>query len=664
MSPSPFSERHHDLPGGWKSPVDIRGHWSRKPYGALLILALCGLFYLPGLFTLPPIDRDESRFAEATRRMLASGDWRDYVVPKIQDRIRLNKPPLIYWLQAASVRLLRGTPAAVATPASISQLPVDGIWAYRLPSLLGALAAVLITWQLGRQMFAHATAGWAALLLGLCGVVAFDVRQARTDEVLLALLTLAHWALWQIWSAQRKARPVGAGWVLAFWLAIGLAAMTKSLVAPAVVGMTVVTLCVLTRQWAWLRELRTGWGLLLLVIVIGPWVLLVVQQVGWRTLGWNVVRETFGRGVVAMEGHRGLPGYYLVLLPVLLWPGSLALLPGLSRMLRRAIRLPSAAHDARSHPPRRSARATLRTGWRRWRQRQPGRSAEVFCLAWLLGGWVLFEVARTKLPHYTLPLYPAAALVCARALLDAGAWRGLLRGRVGRGALAGWIVLTGMLALVLPIGLIWAGGWRASAAQTVVLGGLLTLVAGLLVLLVGLLRRRRFVAAQLAGVGIAAVGYIAVFQLILPNLSALWLSSRIVAHVRAVDPAGVRPLAACGYEEDSLVFLTRGRVQRLRETELPGWLEEHPDGLAIVTDRSLPRDVVLETAGEEAGFNYSNGQWQVLYLVPGQPGPLKHVVAPAPWEQAPRAGGAEPANRAGESAETPPVPANAGPGRP
>src|SRR5436305_1862366 len=92
-----------------------------------LLIALCAGLYLPAIARLPAVDRDEPRFAQATRQMIGSGD---YVEPKFGDRGRYKKPIGIYWLQAAAVRFV-GRP--------------DAIWAYRLPSFAGATAAVLAT---------------------------------------------------------------------------------------------------------------------------------------------------------------------------------------------------------------------------------------------------------------------------------------------------------------------------------------------------------------------------------------------------------------------------------------------------------------------------------------------------------------------------------------
>ena len=93
-----------------------------RPYLLLGILCLC--LYLPGIAAIPVLDRDEARFAQATRQMLESGD---FLHIRFQDEARNNKPAGIYWLQAAAV-------GAFSTPRSTA------IWPYRLPSVLGGLA--------------------------------------------------------------------------------------------------------------------------------------------------------------------------------------------------------------------------------------------------------------------------------------------------------------------------------------------------------------------------------------------------------------------------------------------------------------------------------------------------------------------------------------------
>src|SRR5712692_6362870 len=107
-----------------------------RPYA--LLAGLCLVLYLPGIAAIPPLDRDEARFAQATRQMLETGD---FLQIRFQDEARNKKPAGIYWLQAAAV-------SAFSTPSATA------IWPYRVPSLVGGMAAVLLIFAFGTALFA------------------------------------------------------------------------------------------------------------------------------------------------------------------------------------------------------------------------------------------------------------------------------------------------------------------------------------------------------------------------------------------------------------------------------------------------------------------------------------------------------------------------------
>src|SRR5881227_4154763 len=103
----------------------------------VVLLAVALLGFLPGFSSIPPVDRDEARFAQATKQMVESGD---YVDIRFQDEVRYKKPVGIYWLQAGIVK---------AASALGLQRASTTIWLYRIPSLVGAVGAVLLTYWAG-----------------------------------------------------------------------------------------------------------------------------------------------------------------------------------------------------------------------------------------------------------------------------------------------------------------------------------------------------------------------------------------------------------------------------------------------------------------------------------------------------------------------------------
>src|ERR1700749_890472 len=134
---------------------------------AVAFLLLCGLLlFLPGFFTIPPVDRDEARFAQATKQMVESGD---YVDIRFQEDVRYKKPVGIYWLQSAAVK------AASALGLPKAELR---IWVYRLPSLFGAIGAVLMTYWAALGFVTRRAAVLAALLMSASVLLRVEARLA------------------------------------------------------------------------------------------------------------------------------------------------------------------------------------------------------------------------------------------------------------------------------------------------------------------------------------------------------------------------------------------------------------------------------------------------------------------------------------------------------
>src|SRR5438094_1897008 len=208
-----------------------------RPYA--LLAALCFALYLPGIAAIPPLDRDEARFAQASRQMLETGD---FLRIRFQDEARNKKPAGVYWLQAAAV-------AAFSTPASVA------IWPYRLPSLLGAMAAVLLIFGLGTALFssggegaaARLTAFFAALLLGTALGTIIEAHVAKTDAALLAAVVAGQGALGLVYVRARTGRlamPAGAA---LFWVAETAAILLKGPPGPALAIGTIPALSIADR---------------------------------------------------------------------------------------------------------------------------------------------------------------------------------------------------------------------------------------------------------------------------------------------------------------------------------------------------------------------------------------------------------------------------------
>ena len=332
---------------------------------------LAALSALAGVFTLPPIDRDESRYAQATAQMLETGN---YIEINYLDEPRNKKPVGIYWLQAAAV--------ALTSDAGDRQ-----IWAYRLPSVLGAMLAALATFWAGQRLVGREAAFAGAALLATTVLLGIEGGIAKTDGVLAGVTTLAMAALANARSGDRP------GWrtALLFWSAIGLGVLIKGPVTPMVAGMTALTLVAWERKIAWLKPVLVWWGPILTGLIVLPWLISIQIATDGQFLRDALVGDLGPKLVSGHERHGGLPGYHLLVLPVVFFPATLFLIPGVGRVV-----------------------AALRGDDNRMA------GAARFLIAWAVPTWVLFELLPTKLPHYVLPLYPALALAAGWGLVELG----------------------------------------------------------------------------------------------------------------------------------------------------------------------------------------------------------------------------------------------------
>jgi 4-amino-4-deoxy-L-arabinose transferase-like glycosyltransferase len=543
-----------------------------KQSALILVLAMLAAAVLIGHQTVPPMDRDESRFAQASKQMLASGD---YVTVRFQDELRAKKPAGIYWLQSAAAGLFGA----------------DDIAAYRLPSLLAFLAAIWGTYHLASHLYRKPRALLAAAVLGASLLAFAEAHLAKTDTVLMALCLAQQMALMRIYLAVQLGRaPPERSW-LWFWVFMGAAIMIKGPIAPLLGLVTIAALCLWDRSYRWLEQLHFARGLLVLAALTLPWAILVTLATDGAFLDIAVRGDFLAKVKAGQESHGAPIGTYMVLLGLLIWPGCI-LLP------RAVAQVPTLLAHAQSR----------------------------FLIAWIVPFWLLIELIPTKLPHYPLPVFPALAvlLVCAVEVpLPGDPKSGKLRYKFQRYlALAGeyaMLAIAGVLAAVVLWAAITHGGQTGGRAFSFAMISLALLAV---VLWQGILWHRGGGIRPVAI--ILLVGVLFNFSLIsglLPALSRLHVSTAIdqaITSLKLNPPA----IAAAGFHEPSLVFLRGSDVLLLNGPEAALFLAEAPGGLAIV--ENLQREAFLAMAGqlgEEllppyqiSGFNVSKGNDVLIFL--------------------------------------------------
>ena len=483
-----------------------------------LLVVVTLLMMIPGLFTLPPMDRDEPRFAQASKQMLETSD---FVAIRFGEEARNKKPVGIHWLQAGAV----GLGEALGVTDARRQ-----IWLYRLPSLAGAVLAVLLTYWAALPLVSGGYALIAALLVSATPLLGVEARLATTDAVLLATVVAAMGALARVYLVRRPQPGAGSlGTAVVFWAAIGVGLLIKGPITPLVVGLAAAALSLKDRSGRWLRALRPLPGVVLCLFVVLPWFVLILVQTQGAFLTDAVGHDLLGKVAGDQESHGAPPGFYALTFWLTGWP--------------LAPFVPLVAAVA-------------------WRcRREPAVS---FLLAWVLPTWLVFEVFHTKLVHYALPLFPGLAILAAWGLERLAQPATPIRRR----AFGAWI-LFGLLALLpaLVLGLAVGGQGRLwdLGAGGMALAGIATALA----LALAWTARSCFAASQLRAAGFAAVlagipVYAFVYgDLLTPGVAApLAVSPRLAAAARdALGGDCPAPLyATAGDREPSLMFATNGRL--------------------------------------------------------------------------------------------------------
>ena len=499
---------------------------------------------VPGVFSVPALDRDESRFAQASKQMLETGD---FIEIRYQDEGRNKKPAGIHWLQAST-----------ASVAAMDGSGGDQIWAYRLPSLLGAVLATLLTFWCGKVLVGRRSAFLGAALFGAGLLLTSEAHIAKTDAVLVCLTVLAMGALARIYTAIGQGDEHGGTrrYMYLFWFALALSFLIKGPVSLMVAGLALLVLCVQARS-PLLAKAAINWrGVLLFAVMVLPWFVAVQVATDGAFLEGAVGKDLKDKVAGASEGHGGLPGYHLAFALFMFFPATLFLVPSLVLAVRT---LRGKALDVMA-----SDKAGL-----------------IFLMAWAVPTWIFFELLPTKLSHYILPAYPALGLICGWGVVQL---MGEAKARISQTLSVALFALGGLAFcyLVSPFGVELlqaeaAGDFkRAASAEEVraawaagpdmALHWLIAGAVAILAVCVFALRRRYGTAVTLAIASSLFVGW-HVRTVFLPG--ATWLQPTVTARAALGEVCGLRGwfykactqprperVQAIGYAEPSLVFTT------------------------------------------------------------------------------------------------------------
>jgi 4-amino-4-deoxy-L-arabinose transferase-like glycosyltransferase len=500
----------------------------------LLLLVLGLVLFLPGLGRHDLWNPDEPRTAEVAREMVETAN---YLVPQLNGEFHLEEQPLHFWA-ISSMSLLLGRLDETAV---------------RLPSALAAIASSLLVFSIGTRLFSKRVAWLAALVFMSSYKVLWQGRAGQVGMLLTLWTTLAIYA----WiRGTLEDRP---GLFMLFFLAIGLATLTRGLEGLLPPVLAVVLFLSITGRGRELRRLCLGPGLLLWLAATLAWLLPAVAIVGRADFANLLITEPlqpfFATGSSASHQALSKPWHYYL--------GTVA-----ADFLPWSLLFPTAAAIAWS------------------RARGEARHWMLFLLTWASVTVLLFSLSPVKRSVNVLTMFPALALLVGFGLDRAQeAWPRF------KSATAIPVLLTGVLiaAAGISVPLLQARPELADLDPALARSIAVILVLGSFGVLLGsrwlwLGQVRAGVDATVVGMGVLILG---AALIVAPRLdtfkSARPLAAQVLAHLEPDQTFGMYPRL-----EPGVLFYTH-HLAHLAESEgeLQDLMAESDSLLLIARRRSL-----------------------------------------------------------------------------
>jgi 4-amino-4-deoxy-L-arabinose transferase-like glycosyltransferase len=313
---------------------------------------------LPGTNTMPLIDRDEPRFAQATVEMMDRGEW---FIPYFNHEYRFDKPILSYWMMRVNYNLF-----------GVNEFSA------RFHTVISSVLTAVGIFLLGRRLFSPQIGFWAAFMWITCFQVWIHGRLCLADMPMILFVTIAQWALYELLVGNTTKKQQ---WFWILFISFGLGFLAKGPIAILVpiVSLLLYRVVFWRRSLPW-KNLNIFWGIVIILFVIGAWgipALLKTHGLFWHV---GINKHVVQRGVEAFNGRITIPFIYYI------FTAFLSLFPWIAFAWYGGI--------------------TIRNNWN---------EKQAFLLSWLLSPYIIFTFYATQLPHYVLPGFPAFFLLLAQA---------------------------------------------------------------------------------------------------------------------------------------------------------------------------------------------------------------------------------------------------------
>ncbi len=540
-----------------------------KKYKELILLTFLSLIInFSTINNYPVLDRDEARYAQSTKQMLETGNYKSI---KFQNSLRSKKPVGIYWLQAITVNIL-----SHQIFERDSSMKYNKIWKYRLVSSLFSFLSCLALFLIGSKVFGKNRAFYASIILNCTLLFIIEAHIAKTDSVLLSFSIISMVLLCGYYKGIfiKKYDP----YFFLLWICIGFSLLIKGPVLAFMIILFIAFIVCFKRKIIWTLNTNPLAGFLILIIMIMPWFLSISFTEQSSFINQGLKEDLLNKIIAVQEGHGAFFGAHTISILLLFFPMSLILLQSILWIIKE-----SKSDD------------------------------NFLLLAWVLPNLFILELIPTKLPHYSLPLYPALALLSAGYLASFDNYQ------ISNKKININVILSNILYFFsFSVFLFFILKSIKQFSSTISYYNLIIFLLFLLYLASILINLRLSkVKSMYYQVFIACITSFFIFGFLLPKLDKLWISKNILEALKQ-DNINLDSdyIATIGYNEPSLIF-TLGTNTKILSSLQEDFFEKKLYNYIIVEKKYLNdfknlfknKQNVYVLLDEFKGFNMAKNKW-------------------------------------------------------
>ena len=555
------------------------GYFNFFTISVLFFLTLNAFF--AGQNSLPPIDRDEARFAQASRQMLQNND---YVNIQFQDEIRAKKPVGIYWIQAFSANFF----------GEIS------ISSYRFPSIISSIISILFVGLLALLIFPIYQSLIVTLFFASSITFVGEAHLAKTDATLLALICLQQYYLLNLILKKGSLFQKKYLYPSIIWLVFAFGILVKGPLSIVILSSTVIAFCLFKKDFSLVKSLNPFLGIIICLIVVLPWVLAINEATQGVFLEKAFNDDFFNKLKSGQEGHGAWPGTHFLMLSLTLWPIATFVPGSVLFVLNNRTNI-----------------------------------IVQFLVCWIIPFWVLIEIVPTKLFHYSLPVLPAIAILSIGSIFHSKSHINSINNNFFRQIVICVSIIFGLGGILLGGAILYLSfKFNFNHELSITIGAITAFIITIIIFFLSIvlivkpkiyIKKTNKIIYNIPFLIIffATIFNIINFQFILPKLDYLYPSKLILKKIQDIKPDAV---AITGYHEPSLVFLLNGEVLLSSPQEVAIFMAEGKNNIGLVENDALEdfleisKELNLSIKIEEVikGYNIAKGKHVQIHIFKNQ----------------------------------------------